>query len=160
MGVVAGLADGLAGLAEQLALGRALAAGQVLGHHDRRQDRADLDPLVQERGRVADGLFAAAGEDRVGQAQKQPAAVGVAGFQRPAQEQAAAARAAQEVGQIVAVEIALFGGQENRLGQDHLEHPADQGRADQGRDAAGAGDGGDGEGDRWRVAATRWPAEA
>ena len=78
LGVSAGLAEGLAGLTEQLPLGRALAAGQVLGHHDRRQDRADLDLLVEERGRVADGLFAAAGDDRVGEAQKQPAAVGVA----------------------------------------------------------------------------------
>ncbi len=46
----------------------------------------------------------------------------------------------------MAVEIALFRGKQNRLGQDHLEHPAGQGRADQGRDASGAGDGGDGEG--------------
>ncbi len=138
-------ADGLAGLTEQLALGRALAAGQILGHDDWRQERADFDPLVQECGRVADGVFVAAGHDRVGHAQKQPAAIGVARIQRPAQEQAAAARAAQEIGQIVAVEIALVGGQQNRLGQDHFEHPADQGRADQSRDAARAGNRGHGE---------------
>ena len=45
----------------------------------------------------------------------------------------------------MAVEIAFFGGQEDRLGQDHLEHPAGQGGADQRRDASRTADGGEGE---------------
>ena len=56
---------------------------------------AHFDALVQQSGSFADGFIGCVGDDRVGHAQQQPRAVGVARFQGPAQEQAAAARAAQ-----------------------------------------------------------------
>ena len=108
LGVGAGLADRLARLAEDLALRRSVAAGQVLGHDDRRERGTDVDPLVQERGRVPDRLVGRPGQHRVGHAQEQPGAIGVAGLQRAAQQQPAAPRAAQQVGQVVAVEVSLL----------------------------------------------------
>ena len=40
----------------------------------------------------------------------------------------------------MAGQVALLGRQRDRVGQDRLEHPPDQGRSDQHRDAAGGGD--------------------
>ena len=114
----------------------ALAAGQVLGDDHRRERGADVDPLVQQRGRVADGLLGRAGQDGVGHAQEQPAAIGVARLHGPAQQQPAAPRAAQQVGQVVAAQVALLGRQQDRVGQDGLEHPPDQRRPDHHREAA------------------------
>ena len=108
LGIGTLVADGLARLAEELAPGGAFTAGEVLGHDDRREEGAHFDALVQQSGSFTDGFVGRVGHDRVGHAQEQPRAVGVARFQRPAKEETAAARAAEEVGEIVAVQVAFF----------------------------------------------------
>ena len=82
------------------------------------------DALIEQCGCFADCFVGRVGHEGVCDAQNQPRAVGVAGFQRPAHENAPAARSTQEIGEIVAVQIALFGGQQDRFGQHDLEHPA------------------------------------
>ena len=124
-GVGAGLLEPLAGGAERLALRRGVAAGEVLGDDDRAELGPDVGPGLEQLGGRGERLVAVAAHGhQPGHRQHQPGPVGVERVERPPAEEAPAPRAAQEVGEVVAGEVALVGRQRDRLGVDVGEHPA------------------------------------